>query len=600
MTPTLHFKAMKERWKYGYRLLRLLISIDRRSIAINVLLAAANGLLPAAYLIVFTQLVDGLATYARIGEADRGLLIWVVVLAGVMLLQKVAAMYGDLVGDHIQEKIKLHIQEQTVAKAQAIPLAVFEQSEWYNRLQRVQNGIDNRIFSTMAFFFRAINRTITILSLSAYLVAVHWVVSLLIIGGSVVFTLFKVKLLHEKYILERKQTEEERQLNYYGGLMTSRAAAAEIRLFGLKDNLLDGWLSRNNKLKRERLAHERRTFRQELFSSGGLVLVFAVNLLIVVYYMMRNKISIGQYAAILTAIIYMQEELASLFFEILLLDHDMRYLEDFFVFLDLPEEDAGDRRKHELAFVQELAFKQVAFRYPGADQPSVQLLNLTIAPGEKIALVGANGAGKTTLAKLLLGLYHPTEGTITLDGIGQHEATPEAWRSNMTAIFQDFQQYQFTMRENIALSSLADRKDDTRVQQAAERAGLAGLIEAAPGGYDAQLGKEFAGGADLSLGQWQKVALARAYFKNASLIVLDEPTASLDPKAEVEVYKQFQAIAEGKAVLIISHRLGVARLADRILVMQEGQIVEEGTHEVLLKQQGIYAEMFGIQAKWYE
>jgi len=244
-------------------------------------------------------------------------------------------------------------------------------------------------------------------------------------------------------------------------------------------------------------------------------------------------------------------------------------------------------------------FENVGFGYPGSDRLVLRGVSLHIRAGERLALVGENGAGKTTLAKLLLGLYRPTEGRVLVDGVDLTHLDPQVWRRHAAAVFQDFQQYHLTVRENIVFGDLDQRDDEEAIRQAARLSGAASVIGDLPQGYDTLLGKDFEDGQELSQGQWQKIAVARAYLRDADVLVLDEPTAALDARAEVEVYRQFRDVSAGKTVLLISHRLGSARLADRILVLNGGAIVEQGTHADLLVLGGRYAHMLGVQAQWY-
>jgi ATP-binding cassette subfamily B protein len=244
-------------------------------------------------------------------------------------------------------------------------------------------------------------------------------------------------------------------------------------------------------------------------------------------------------------------------------------------------------------------FENVGFRYPGSEQWAVRGLDFSLAPGERIALVGENGAGKTTLVKLLARLYDPTEGRILLDGVDLREYDVESLRRNVGVIFQDFVRYDFVLRENIAVGNIAAREDAPRIETAAQRS-LADTVAARlVGRYDQMLGRRFENGVDLSGGEWQKVALARAYMRDAQLLILDEPTAALDARAEYEVFLRFSELTAGRMAVLISHRFSTVRMADRILVLRGGELVEAGTHEALVAQGGLYAELFHLQAAGY-
>ena len=542
-------------------------------------------------------------------------LFWVGALALTSGLPMTGWILGSVVRDGIQERLKSLVQERVIAKAQALPLAAFEQAEVYDQLQRTEKGLDNRLFSTMAFVFRNTTALVTLASLILYMGLAHWSLPLILTAGTSLSLLLRVRILRERYVLERKQTERERRLGYFERLMTGREPAAEVRLFGLGDHLLGSWGRLYAGLRDERLSLVRREFRFEGGGSTGEAVTFGLALTVVVYLVAGGALTIGQYAAFVGAVQQFQQALLSLFWNVALIDNDLRYIRDFFLYMDQPDEASvgintslsNDEISKDRTFnrgpadtgPQGIVFDKVSFGYPGSDHLVLRGVDLHIRPGERLALIGENGAGKTTLAKLLLGLYRPTEGRILVDGIDLARLDPQAWRARATAVFQDFQQYHLTVRENIAFGDLDRRDDEEAVARAARLSGAASIAADLPQGYDTLLGKDFAEGQELSQGQWQKVAVARAYLRDADVLVLDEPTAALDARAEVDVYRQFRDVSAGKTVLLISHRLGSARLADRILVLDSGVIAEEGTHMDLLALGGRYARMLGVQAQWY-
>jgi ATP-binding cassette subfamily B protein len=248
---------------------------------------------------------------------------------------------------------------------------------------------------------------------------------------------------------------------------------------------------------------------------------------------------------------------------------------------------------------QGFVFEGVGFKYPGSESWAVRGLDFTLTPGERLALVGENGAGKTTLVKLLARLYDPSEGRILLDGVDLREYDVESLRRNVGVIFQDFVRYDFVMRENIAVGSIDQRDDDAAIESAASRSLADTVARRLAGRYDQMLGRRFDGGVDLSGGEWQKVALARAYLREAQLLILDEPTAALDARAEYEVFLRFSELTAGKMAVLISHRFSTVRMADRILVLRGGELADQGTHEELVARGGLYAELFQLQAAGY-
>ena len=309
--------------------------------------------------------------------------------------------------------------------------------------------------------------------------------------------------------------------------------------------------------------------------------------------------AIGIYAALFVAVESFQSRYAELANSVSSLYDTLRHVRDYFDFVDEPHEDldAGARLPGPVA--REIVFQEVSFTYPGADRPAVSGLNLTIRPGERIALVGENGAGKTTLVELLMGLYRPTSGRILVDGMDLRELAPADWHRRFGTVFQHYLRLQATVRENVAPGAIAGSSDDLMLAAAIERSGADEVAARLPGGLETPLGRGFHEGSELSVGQWQKLAIARAYLRDGEILVLDEPASALDAKAEVEVYRHFERMAEARTVILISHRLGSCRLAGRILVLCEGRLAEQGSHEQLVSSGGTYAELYRMQAAWY-
>jgi ATP-binding cassette, subfamily B, bacterial len=591
--------SFRMRWFYLFRLIHLILSLARKEVLIIFIMMIISGFMPLLTLFSLRYLVDEVV---KMVQTQSGELIFVISWTSLfilsMFLQHFTRIYGGVTTDHIQEKIKATIQEKMLIKAQSMSLENFEHSEFYDQLQRAQKGIDQRLFSTMHFSFRIISTLTTITSLIIYLGLTNWVIPVVLLLGTILFTSIRVRSLRDQYLLHRKQTNDQRRLGYLGGLMSGRKAAGEIRLFGLGDHLLGTWTSLNKKLRNERLKLVRSRFIMDISSSIGLIITLGLTLSVVILYSDNNALTAGTYAAFLTAILQFQQNFHMLFWDTVLVDNDLRYVQDFFQYMDLDEENKDGINFQSPNLQKGIHFESVSFSYPGSKKPVLKDITLHIKPGERIALVGANGSGKTTLVKLLLGLYSPSKGRILADEYDLKELKMHDWRKKTTAIFQDFQKYHLSVRDNITIGNIG-LDNQKEVEYASQLSGADSVAASLPDGYDTFLGKEFENGYDLSQGQWQKIAIARSYLRDAEVMVLDEPTASLDPKSEVEVYKQFQDMSNGRMVLLISHRLGVAKLADRIIVLDNGKVVEQGTHSELMEEKGRYFEMLGIQAQWY-
>lgn len=593
-------KSIYHRWIYMFRLIQLMTSTAPKEILLVMFITIGTGLIPLLSIFSLQQLVNSI-TLLGDQTSERiplEVILWMTLLIITLLLQSGANIYGGMIRDHIQERIKANIQKLIIEKTHRLSLSKFENPELYDQLQRANNGLEDRLFSTITFMFQSIASIITLVSLLIYLTFIHWSIPLVLLIGSVIFTLIQVRLFTERYILDRKQTTEVRKLYYLERLMTAREAAREIRLYGLGDYLRGNWNKLNDKLRKERLAIVRRESRLELISSNGNTMTFAIVLTGIVYLSTFGILSVGQYAAFIRAVLQFQQDLTNLLWNMVLVDSDLRYIKDFFDYIDLPEEKMNGNVLSEKRLVIGIKCEQLSFTYPGSSKSVFADINLQIQPGERIALVGDNGSGKTTLIKLLLGLYKPTDGRITVEGIDLKDADISTWRKKCTAIFQDFHKYHLTLKDNIAIGQIEKNDDYEQIMRAAKSSGADEMIQQLAAGYDTFLGKEF-DGAELSQGQWQKIAIARAYVRDAELLILDEPTAALDPQAEVDIYRQFQDIAQGKTTIFISHRLGICKLADRIIVLNNGGIAEQGTHEQLMKENGHYAGMYRLQSQWY-
>jgi len=597
---TKKWRSMYKRWTYLFRLFKLMSSTAPKDMFFILGITIVIGLIPLLSIFSLQQLVNSITSLGdRLsGQFPFEVLLWMSLLIIAILLQSVVNIYGGMLNDHIQERIKLRIQKQIIEKTHRLSLAQFEDPELYNQLQRANHGLENRLFSTITFMFWSISGFITLGALLIYLLFIHWLIPLALLIGSIIFTLVRVKLFIEQYILNRKQTTDMRKLGYFERLMTAREAAREVRLYGLRNHLRSHWNELNNKLKNERLAISRRESRLELTSTTGNTMTFAVVLTGIVYLATLGLLSVGQYAAFIRAVLEFQQELMNVLWNIAIIDSDLRYVKDFFDYVDLPEERVTGTPLPVKRLEKGITCERMSFTYPGSSQAVLSNIDFHIKPGERIALVGNNGSGKTTLIKLLLGLYEPTQGSIKVEGVDLKHADLTSWREKCTAIFQDFHKYHLSVKDNIGIGQIDKIDDYKHIIQAAKSSGADEMINQLAAGYDTFLGKEFDGD-ELSQGQWQKIAIARAYIRDAELLILDEPTAALDPQAEVDIYKQFQDVSQEKTTIFISHRLGICKLADRIIVLHEGGIAEQGTHKQLMVENGHYANMYQLQSQWY-
>jgi ATP-binding cassette subfamily B protein len=588
-----------DRWRCLPKLVRLLWELGPREITLIAAFSLVDGLMPVLAVAALRGLVDSAAGVVRGGAPLGQALRWLLVLMLVSLLQVVLASASGWLGDGVRQQLKARAQERLLAKASRLALAAFEQPEFHDQLHRAQRGLESRLFQTMTHLFPIPSNLATALGLLIYLGTAQPLFPVILLAGLLPIILIDRGFYEKKYLQVRAHTPPERLLHYLDGLMTGREAATEVRLFGLQRYLLERRQALFHALRDERLGLAGQELRLGMLGGIGTPLTLAVVMTGVVALVARGSLSVGYYSAYLSAAERFSGTFYMLFWTVSVLDNDLRYIRDLLEYLDLPEEEkAGAAPPPEFAT---LRFEAVTFAYPGSHRPVLEEIDLTLHPGERVALVGENGAGKSTLARLLLGLYQPTAGRITVDGADLAGIDPAIWRTCAAAVFQDYVQYQMTARENIGFGDLARLHDAAAIGAAAVKSGADEVVSRLPAGYETVLGKAYEeNGQDLSIGQWQKLAIARAYLRDAWVLVLDEPTAALDARAEVEVYRRFREMAAGKTVLFISHRLGSARLADRIVVLEGGRIVEEGSHAELVARQGRYARLYEVQAGWYQ
>lgn len=588
-----------QRLTYLPRTVGLVLAADARGAALLTVISAGMGLFIVADVHVLRRLVE---TAQQVLEGNAPLstaLYWGLALA-LLALAHAAVLYGrDTLARYHQEVLAASIDERCIQQAQAMPLEWFEHDEHYDLLHRVRRRTVERLGSTMHFSWESLAQVVTLTSLLVYLGQFHWGLPVLLAIGTTPGVLLRERLLRQKYLMQRAQTPRERRLAVYTGLMTGREAAAEVRLFSLGRWLLNQARELRRGLHQERLQLAAREERRTVVSDGlnGVVHIMALGLSVGL--LVNGHISVGTAIALFAAIESFQMTYSDLIWGGSLVYNDLRYLQDFFTLIDRPSIDLKAGRRLRQPLTAPIVLDNVSFTYPGAERPALSDLNLSLQPGERIALVGENGAGKTTLVKLLMGLYSPTSGRILVDGVDLTKIALADWYKKFGTVFQDFLRYQTSVQENITFGWLKGAEDRAHLESVLARSGAQEVAAELPQGLDTLLGKEFHAGAELSVGQWQKLAIARAYFRPAEILILDEPASALDAKAEAAVYAHFADMAQERTAVLISHRLASCQIADRILVLREGRLVEQGTHDALLSSGGEYAELYRLQAAAY-
>ncbi|MBI3557061.1 MAG: ABC transporter ATP-binding protein, partial [Deltaproteobacteria bacterium] len=498
-------------------------------------------------------------------------------------------------------KIGFLINSRIIRKALRLELHYFENAEFYDKMQNARRQSEYRAMAIVTSIFQLVQSIITLVSFLALLVTFSPWVALLLFGASLPAFVAQNRYSELNFRLQSWKAPETRRMGYYEHLLTVDTSAKEIQTFGLGEPLLARYGEIFWKVFRE---DTRLAWRRSWSSLGwGLLgtLSYYACYAWVVFRTLGAVIGLGSMTLYLAIFRQSQGTFTGLFDSLARLYENSLFMENLFNFLDLPE---VENRGHggtlaPLDPSRGIEVRGVSFRYAGRTEWALRDVSLTIRPGEKVALVGANGSGKTTLIKLLTRLYEPTEGEILFQGRNLKDWPLEELRRKIGVIFQDFVKYQLTVRENVGFGSVDNVADQARLNRASSLGGLDALISELNEGWDTTLGGWFQKGRELSGGQWQKIALSRAFMREGEVIVLDEPTSALDAEKEYEIFRRFKELTEGKIAFLISHRFSTVRMADRIVVLSEGRIEEQGSHSELVAHSGSYSRLFEMQAEGY-
>ncbi len=568
-------------------------------------LRAVRSFVPLAVLWVGKLIIDGvvgaMGAHAAHRPVDYVALGTLVALEfGIAVvgegLARLSSLLESLLGDLFANRISVRLMEH----AATLDLAQFEDSETYDHLERARRQTVGRI-GLFTLLLSTAQSLITLASLAAaLLVQLPWLLLLLVVAVLPSF-LGEAHYASLGYSLLFQWTPERRLLDYLRYMGASDESAKEVKLFGLSNFLIGRYANLSDEFYEEnkRLAVRRNVVSTLLVTLGtvGYYGAYAV----IIYLTVVGRYTLGALTFLAGSFRQSRDLIQNVLLNLSQIYEQSLYLGDLFTFFDVRPRvvSTSGARAVPTPIRRGFEFQDVGFRYPGSERWAVRHLSFTLPPGERLALVGENGAGKTTLVKLLARLYDPDEGRILLDGVDLREFELGSLRKNIGVIFQDFVRYDFILKENIGVSQVEQLDDDERIREAARRSRADAVATRLEKGYDQMLGRRFDGGVELSGGEWQKVALGRAYMREAQVLILDEPTASLDARAEYEVFLRFAELTKGRMAVLISHRFSTVRMADRILVLQGGELVDQGTHEELLARGGLYAELFSLQAAGY-
>jgi ATP-binding cassette subfamily B protein len=599
-------KGLGEVFRYTRHALDLVWSTSHRLTFALALLTLLAGVLPAGIAYVGAHIVDAvvaaISSRQATGVQDLGHVLGFVALEGLLVAALAAGQRGlSTCQSLLRAQLGQRVNEMILEKALTLDLRHFEDSEFYDKLTRARREASSRPLSLVMSSFGLVQNAIALLSFGTLLAQFSpWAVAVLLLAGLPSFVA-EAKFSGDAFRLFRWRSPETRMQLYLETVITREDHAKEVKLFDLGPRLLERYRAIFRKVfKEDRALTLRRDtwgFFLGLVATGAFYAAYAW----VAVSAVRGEITLGQMTMYVLLFRQGQAAVSASLSAIGGMYEDNLYLSTLYDYLETPVEPATGTATAGPAPGAGLQFENVSFTYPDATAPAVRDVSFTLKPGQSLALVGENGSGKTTLIKLLTRLYGPDSGRITLDGLDLVEWEPGTLRRRVGVIFQDFARYQLKVGENIGAGDVTHFEDEARWREAAQLGMSAPFIEELPAGYSTQLGKWFKDGRELSGGQWQKIALSRAFMREgADILVLDEPTAAMDARAEAQIFEQFQEIARDRMVILISHRFSTVRMADQILVIESGRVLERGSHEELMRLGGHYAGLFALQARGYK
>ena len=577
-----------------------------------IVLRLARALLPIVSLYIAKLIIDDVVTLVQLPNRPTNLQDWLasgrlnglvlLVLAelGLAVLSDVLGRAVSLVDALLADKVSNSSSIRLMEHAATLDLEDFEDAEFQDQLERARRQTSGRL-TLMGQLFSQAQDIVTVASFAAgLLVFAPWLIVLLLAALVPAF-LGEAHFNAQTYTLDFGRTPARRELDYVRQTAASVETAKEVKIFGLNGFLIERYkrLAAAFYDDNKALAVKRALWGGAFTTIGTIGYYAAYGW--IVWRTLEGAFSVGDLTFLAGSFLRLRSLLEGLLTGFSSTAGQALYLSDLFSFFDTRPEilSPANARPFPQPIRDGFVFEDVGFIYPGAERWAVRHLSFTLRAGEVVALVGENGAGKTTLVKLLTRLYDPDEGRILLDGHDLREYDLNDLRGSMGVIFQDFVRYNFSAGDNIAVGRIEARDDHARIERAAERSQADQVIEALPGGYAQRIGKRFKNGVELSGGEWQKMAIARAYMREAEVLILDEPTAALDARAEFEVFQRFKELSKGKTAVLISHRFSSVRMADRIFVLADGKVAASGTHEELVAQPGLYAELFELQAAGY-
>ncbi len=569
---------------------------------VNIILSALRSFLPLAFVVLIKVVIDDITSAVSAGPGSiPEVLIWkIVAVVAVYFLDEATADLGNFVWKKQSLALEIHMYGLLHARAARLDLINFEQPGFYDTLARAAREAPWRPNSIVSNLIYMLKGLLSLVLMAGLLLTLHWTAALALVVVNIPGIWLRFHYAGILYDFQKEQTPEARKSGYFNWLLTGDRPSREVRLFGLGDYFISLFRKSFLKQKEEEVNIIRKRTMIELVSD----IVKALVIFVIIFYIARqtigNKLTLGQMAMFLLAFRQGMIYIKDLFNSAAGLYEDSLFIADAYDFLNLKESLKAEPPVVIPSPLRDsIVVENLTFSYPGNAIPAIKGVSFEIRRGEIIALAGPNGAGKSTLVKLLARLYDPDSGVIRYDGTDIRNIDPDLYRKHFSVVFQDFMLYNMKAGENIRMGNLDEKDPEERLRQSAEMTGVHHLINSLPKGYDTVIGTLFDDSRELSWGEWQRIALARALFRDAPLLILDEPSSALDAQTEYDIFSRFREIVKDRTSILISHRFTSVSLADRIIVLDKGSVAETGTHNELMELKGIYYDMFTKQSGRY-
>jgi ATP-binding cassette subfamily B protein len=590
------FMTLHRAWRLAWR-------AAPRWALVNLLVMLVQAVLPLLALVLLKQIVDslGVALANPAEDSFMHVALWIGLAGLVALLTTIVNALGGHAAEAQGLAVTDHVTDVIHDKSIAVDLGYYEDPSFHDTLHLTQQEAPYRPARIVNGLKQTLLNGLVLCGIVGLLFTFHWLVGLALVLAALPAGVVRLIYARQLFGFEQSRAKLERKAWYYHWMMTSAEYARDVRLFGIGTLFADRFRNLQTQLREGRLDISAQRVRRDMLAQGAAVVALYGTLAGMAFYSVQGGMTLGVivmyfqgYQRALTALQNILQGLAWLY-------EDNLFLKHLYAFLDLPsevEQSAGESMVPEATELG-LVCQNLHFTYPSRKQPVLRGIDFELHPGEIVALVGVNGAGKTTLAKLICRLYDPEEGTVSWEGKDLKQFTAQAWRRQVSVVCQDFARFDLSIAENIWLGDIERASGDDELLAAARIAGSEVVVQQFPDGLQTALGTQYEKGQELSVGEWQRIALSRAYFRQARLLILDEPSSALDPLAEAEMIRSFREVIGKRSALIISHRLSTVQLADRIYVLDDGQVVEQGTHQELLQRDGHYTKLYSSQAAHY-